>query len=266
MRSPFPGMDPYLELRWENVHGSIHAFAAEKIQQRLPPDLRARPNQRVFLEEGKTGKSTKTTFESDAVIVERSGRFERSFAAAMPGGVVTAEPLRIHKMQASIVDRWIELIDVKDQGRLVTVIEFLSRANKRTGTHNERYLKKAGDYILGGVNLVEVDLLRSPRHNLPVTDEELPPDSRAAYRACIHRGGGFGDWDIYPMPLRLPLSTLPIPLRDGDADTYMELQALIDHVYQAFGFDDIDYSKPPVPRLGKADAKWARELIATRVV
>ena len=264
MRSPFPGMDPYLESRWENVHGSIHAFAAEAIQQRLPPDLRARPNQRVFLEEGRTGKSTKFAFESDAVIVERAGRVERNFASAAPDAVATAEPIRIHKMAASIVDRWIEVIDVKDQGRLVTVIEFLSRANKRHGTHNERYLQKAGDYILGGVNFIEIDLLRSPRGNLPVTDEELPQDSRAAYRACIHRGGGFGDWEVYPMPLRLPLSTLPIPLRDGDADTQLELQPLIDHIYQAYGFDDIDYAKPPVPRLGKADAKWAREVIAAR--
>src|SRR5437016_3917346 len=41
MRSPFPGMDPYLELRWQDVHTKLIAFAADRLNQRLPDELAA---------------------------------------------------------------------------------------------------------------------------------------------------------------------------------------------------------------------------------
>ena len=51
MRSPFPGMDPYLESRWSDVHAKLISFIGESLQPLLPRDLRARSEERVLLQD-----------------------------------------------------------------------------------------------------------------------------------------------------------------------------------------------------------------------
>ena len=48
--SPFPGMDPYLERFWRDVHHRLVTYAADALQPNLPEDLRARVEERVFVE------------------------------------------------------------------------------------------------------------------------------------------------------------------------------------------------------------------------
>jgi Protein of unknown function (DUF4058) len=50
MPSPFPGMDPYLEQFWRDIHARCIIYAADQLQARLPGDLRARVEERVFVE------------------------------------------------------------------------------------------------------------------------------------------------------------------------------------------------------------------------
>ena len=50
MPSPFPGMDPYLESHWRDIHARMIIQAAERLQEVLPDDLRARVEERVFVE------------------------------------------------------------------------------------------------------------------------------------------------------------------------------------------------------------------------
>ena len=42
MSSPFPGMDPYLEAHWGDIHTRLMANASRKINLELPDDLQAR--------------------------------------------------------------------------------------------------------------------------------------------------------------------------------------------------------------------------------
>ena len=48
--NPFPGMNPYLERRWGDVHAALATYARDQIQERLPQGLRARMQERVFVE------------------------------------------------------------------------------------------------------------------------------------------------------------------------------------------------------------------------
>src|SRR5207248_5881448 len=50
MKSPFPGMDPYLESRWSDVHTALCTGIRTALQPRLPRGLRARAQQDVLLE------------------------------------------------------------------------------------------------------------------------------------------------------------------------------------------------------------------------
>lgn len=53
MKSPFPGMDPYLEQHWGDVAHSFVVYAADDLQSRLPNKLRARMDEREFFERPK---------------------------------------------------------------------------------------------------------------------------------------------------------------------------------------------------------------------
>lgn len=50
MNSPFPGMDPYLEKHWRDVHHNLITYSRDQIQTRLPSHLRARVEERMFVE------------------------------------------------------------------------------------------------------------------------------------------------------------------------------------------------------------------------
>ena len=40
MTSPFPGMDPYLEQHWGDVHQAFITYLRDTLQLRLPANLR----------------------------------------------------------------------------------------------------------------------------------------------------------------------------------------------------------------------------------
>src|SRR6185503_14836968 len=50
MPSPFPGMDPYLEAHWRDVHARLIIYASDALQGALPSGLRARVEESVLLE------------------------------------------------------------------------------------------------------------------------------------------------------------------------------------------------------------------------
>ena len=207
--SPFPGMDPYLEARWSDVHVTLLAFLAESLQSRLPPDLRA--------------------------------RIEQAEAPA----------------DGSAPHRWVRVIDVKDAGRVVTVIELL-----KPEPPPDACRRRLDDYARAGVNVVEVDLLRASRHRLPVDRRDLPARGQVPYLISLRRGPTPGRWEVYPVVLQQPIPRVPVPLRETDADVPLDLQPLIERVYRAGGHDDIDYAVPAVPELEGPDAAWAAELLA----
>jgi len=51
MKSPFPGMDPYLERHWRDVHARLILHACNAIQEQLGGGLRARIEERLVVEE-----------------------------------------------------------------------------------------------------------------------------------------------------------------------------------------------------------------------
>src|ERR1700693_4775303 len=91
MPSPFPGMDPYLEQFWRDIHAALVIYARDQLQPNLPRDLRARVEERVFVE---LPQSDGRSMYPDVRVVER-GRGEAPFAPS-GGQVAVAEPLVIH--------------------------------------------------------------------------------------------------------------------------------------------------------------------------
>ncbi len=256
MQSPFPGMDPYLEEHWGDVHLNLISHAEGMLNEQLPRDLRARAQERILLEL----PSAERTYYPDVRFVEheRRARGETTVAAS---GVVITEPLEVPFLEPE-TQGFIEIIESHPHRRLITVVEILGPSNKYAGRGRELYQQKQRDLLESCVSLVEIDLLRAGPHVPQVPLSQYPPTYRTPYKVCVHRG-----WkakaEIYRVPLRERLPAIRVPLRETDADVPLDLQALITQVYRHGRYDDIDYSVPPVPPLDPDDEAWADELLRT---
>lgn len=259
MKSPFPGMDPYLEKHWRDVHARLIIYACDQMQRHLPGELLARVEERVFVE---SDEGSERSVYPDVRVIEHGGPAAAT-ALAEPG-IEIAEPWLIHSRQAEpATETFIEITDVGTGGRVVTVIEFLSQANKQPGDGQEKYLQRQEEMRLGKVNLVEIDLLRSGQRVFMAPAERIPHARRTPYQACVWRTRKPDRWEHYAFPLARPLPAIRIPLREQDADVLLHLQPLIEQCYENGRYQTLDYSQSPDPALAKQDAAWAEQLLSS---
>lgn len=260
MKSPFPGMDPYLEKNRGDVHHSLIQYSRDMLQPALPADLRARIEERVFLE-SESGLQRVVVPDVHVAHVLRETVEETGGYGG--GGVGVAEPLVFEVHDEPITQGYIEICQ-RDGGKVITVIEFLSPANKMGGVGQLQYLTKQDEVLRSDASLVEIDLVRVGNSVVAFPSTGVPPKYRADYVTCVSPGWKRNRREIYAMPLRQRLPVLPIPLRHNEARIRLDLQALIEQVYQAGRYDDIDYAAELTPALAAEDAIWAKDLLKAK--
>ena len=158
MPSPFPGMDPYLERYWGDVHAKLVTYASDDLNTRLPPDLIARVKERTAIESdsGDYGATSRRAVIPDARVFEA---ITENTLGMAEGGVVALAPYRLVLMDEPATEHFVEIIDTRGGERLITVLEFISPANK-TGKGLKLFVSKREELLSGGVNFVEIDLVR----------------------------------------------------------------------------------------------------------
>lgn len=263
MKSPFPGMDPYLEQHWLDVHQALVTYARDTLQPRLPDDLRARMQERVYIE---SEDSIRDIVYPDVRVVERAPRTTASATPTGGGAVATVAEPEIVDLEAEIEplhEAYVEIIDIGSGNRVVTVIEFISPTKKLPGEGRDQYLKKQGDILAARASLVEIDLTRrGPRDALwPV--QRIHPQRRTTFQIWVRRGWKQTKVEYYRAPLREPLPTIRVPLRESDEDATLDLQDLIEKAYINGRYDDLDYRQPPEPSLHGDEDVWADQLLRT---
>ncbi len=256
MKSPFPGMDPYLEQHWRDVHHELITYARDQLRPTLPRDLRPRIEERVFIE---SDEGDLHEIYPDVHVVEYPKKQAAEVQPAEGAAVAVAELILVHVDREPSTQGYIEIVDAGSGNRVVTVIEFVSPTNKLPGEGQRLYLKQQKEVIAAGASLVEIDLTRTGKRLLAGPMELLHRWQRTTYMACITRGWKPDVAGLCPLPLVGPLPALPIPLRESDADATLNLQALIDQCYENGGYDNIDYRQPPVPPLDPDGAAWAEK-------
>lgn len=259
MPSPFPGMDPYLEAHWGDIHQCLITYSRDWLQARLPADLRARVEERVFVE---SPDGARRSIFPDVRVIERPQKSpsEGGVAVAEPA----AEPFVIHVPAEEVTEGYIEIRETGSGHRVVTTIEFVSLTNKQPGIGRDLYLRKQQELRVGSVNSVEIDLLRAGEYALSLPRDVVPPECRTPYRICVWRAARPDAFDAYPVPLEARLPTIRIPLRPQEPDVPLNLQALLDQCYLNGGYSDIDYTTDPDPPLPAATARWADDLLRSR--
>jgi hypothetical protein len=255
MPSPFPGMDPWLEYHWGDVHTRFVTYAADQLQPRLPADLRVRVEERVAVEAEKEDRF----LIPDIRVVERptnSGLFNET-----EGGLAVMEPVVSRVPDEDVTERFLEIREFRG-GPLICVIELLSPTNK-SGGGKAKYAIKRKDLVRAGVTLVEIDLLR--QGDIPWYAEAGWYADDEPYHVVVRPGWDTSELRFYPISLRNRLPAFRIPLRRPDESAVLELQPIIDQIYHRGTYEDIDYSEqPPGPPWPSADQEWIKQQLQTR--
>ena len=179
--------------------------------------------------------------------------------------MAVAESVCVHLPKREFKQRYLEIRDARSGGRVVTVIEFVSPTNKCRGDGLTKYRQKQDECRDADVNLVEIDLTRAGDRSLIMPVDRLKQKDRTTYQAWVSRAGESEKGWAYRLPLAQRLPALPIPLRPTDRDVLLELQPLIDQIYEDGRYaEDIDYSEPLRPPLSPAEAEWAAKLLAAQ--
>jgi hypothetical protein len=266
MKSPFPGMDPYIETSgyWGDFHNDFIIEIKHALAPLLPAKYRVRTGIREVIElvepEGKTARSMVPDVKVLGPLTRPPASTEGSVAVAE--AAVGNEPLSLRAFVAEeFRESFVEIHTVEPERRLVTCIEVLSPSNKRPNSHTrEQYLRKRQALLLGEANLVEIDLLRHGE-KMPMLD----PWPNSPYRLLVGRWYKEGLCHVWPAHYRKSLPAIPVPLDRPDVDVMLNLQPLIEAVYDRSRYGmDIDYTKPLDPTLGETDHTWLQEQLKTR--
>ncbi|MCI0347558.1 MAG: DUF4058 family protein [Chloroflexi bacterium] len=249
MRSPFPGMDPYLEDPggWVGVHDGLIVAIRADLNRRLGPEFVADAGTTVYVV---TPEERRWVFPEVFVVEARQavGSAVGSRIAA-PVQVLLAGPETVSQPHIVIRDR--------ASREEVTILAVLSPINKAPADSRARsdFLRKRAEVVASRTHWVEIDLLRAG---------ERPPEVRGAgdFYVLVKRAGT-AVADVWPIGVRDRLPTIGVPLRDDLADVPLDLQSALDGVWADGRYADlVDYAgPPPPPALAAADARWAAERV-----
>jgi hypothetical protein len=264
MRSPFPGMDPFIESfgLWEDFHSKLIGEMERSLSSLVPDRYVVRTGERAYVAVGGPNGDEGHDFLPDVALALSLGpEAGVPIAPATPGaGEPEAAPVVMQALyQAEYRDVFLEIHQTDPKRRLVTGIELLSPSNKRRSTKGWRlYDRKRQVYLRGLANFVELELLRRGRR-MPMAGHW--PDSPYYLLVCRKQEAPrCTDW---PAHFLRPLPPLSIPLAAPDPDITLALQPLVDAVYARSHYDrDLDYRRPLHPPLWPSDAAWLEERLA----
>jgi Protein of unknown function (DUF4058) len=272
MPSPFPGMDPYLELPsgWPSVHFSLIA----ELQRALRPLVRPRyfvlVEERLFSVPASELVGLELVGGGDVLVtkhrkreIEPNGRGGAMASAAASSQSQEPAVLTVQlPYTVEVREHYLEL-RTADTREVVTDIEVLSPTNKRAGDGRRQYEAKRAAIAASATSLVEIDLLRGGGV-LPVWlgTQSLPADVAGDYRVVVARGYERPRATLYTSSVRDRLPVIPIPLRPGEDEPQVDLQQIVDTLYDDGEYERlIEYRGEPVPPLKPEDAAWADGLL-----
>ncbi len=221
MPSPFPGMDPYLEE--ETLWPAFQHQLVLSLYQVLLPGLVDR---------------------------YRAGVSQRQY--------VTEQALFTSIIREEHQEDLIEIRQRSD-GRLVTLVDVVSPANKVLAAGRTVYLEKRKDRRNASANLVEIDLVLQGQPTLEYSRDGLPDWD---YAVTVTRSTQPERYEIYTATLQKRLPRFRLPLAADDRDTVLDLHNVFTRCYDQGGFAArINYQKdPPIP-LNDEDRQWLNDLL-----
>lgn len=223
MPSPFPGMDPYLENAklWPAFQHQLLACLYQILLPGLVDRYRARVGTRAYVSE---------------------------------------MPLFTSVLREQYAEEYIEIRNRSD-GKLVTLLEVVSPANKATPAGRQAYLDARQAAVHQRAGIVEIDLVMQGKPTLTYSRDGLPEYD---YAVTVTRASAPDRYEIYTATLQKRLPKFKLPLAADDRDALLDLQAAFTRAYDLGSFaNQVNYQAPPPPDVPLTDAykTWAEELL-----
>ncbi|MCA9965572.1 MAG: DUF4058 family protein [Anaerolineales bacterium] len=253
MKTPFPGMDPYLEHRalWPDVHNRLITALADTLTPLVAPDYYVGVESRTYV---MRPDSDHFLGRPDISVVSPIDTLPRQ-AAAHPANDVAVMEVDLD-VGEEISHYYLEIRSVRND-LLITVIELLSPVNKSDPRGRMEYLNKRAEVLLSRTSLVEIDLLRA--------GEPMPIQQTVTsdYRILVNRGWKRNKASLYVFNLPAAIPAFPLPLQQHEAEPLIPLNDVVHDLYSRARFDlRIDYNEPPPPPLTDKQATWVRKILA----
>ena len=247
-------MDPYLEMSaWPDFHTTFNSVMRQRLSSRLLPRYFVRLEQRVYVE--RLDSAGWVSRQPDLLVTSRT---PPTPGVAAPPAAVLDRPQPIEGIVAFPEEQEEVYLSIEttDTHEVVTVIETLSRGNKRPGSDGQReYLNKRELILRSQAHFVEIDLLRGGQR-MPMRTV-LPP---CDYLAMVSHADRRPNVQVYVWTLRQSLPEIQVPLL-GDEVVPLDLQEVVETVYEEAGYEHIlDRAVPLVPPVTDEDAAWIRSL------
>jgi len=265
MASPFPGMDPYLEQAtfWPEFHSRLIVAIADALAPSLLPRYYIAVETRTYRD---SADEELLVGIPDAVVLSTPGASAQAQPETpVPGVATTVRPQSvILPMPLEVKERYLEIREAGSDA-VITVVELLSPTNKRQGEGRRIYNAKRQRILGSASHLVEIDLLRAydPMAMHPVARDRT---STALYRILVSRSEERPRADLYEFTLREPIPPFPLPLKTANEEVRVDLQPLVNGIYERSGYClRIDYQAPlPPPAPAAADQAWLEEQLHSR--
>ncbi|MBD2093272.1 DUF4058 family protein [Microcoleus sp. FACHB-1515] len=252
MRSPFPGMNPYLENPelWSEVHSRLIVAIADDLTDHLSEKYRVAIEKRIYL----SGADDSVLVGiPDVSIVSKQPQNQPVATATL---TQSAEPITVTvPLTEEVQERYLEIREVAT-GAVVTAIEILSPKNKRAGEGRQAYERKRNQVLASLTHLVEIDLLRGGQP-LPILG-----GVKSDYRILVSRSDRRPLAQLYALSVQQEIPSFFIPIGIGEEEPLLNLQNIIGKVYERGRYHlAIDYTQPAHPSLAQEDADWADTLL-----
>lgn len=251
-KNPFPGINPWMQTAWSDVHTMLIGYIRDALSEELPDDLMARAEERVTLSSPLHDDTLRT---ADAAVIEPETwkpEHRRVWTPKDDPDLADRVADAVLVEMEFVKPRWVEIRSSK--GKLLTVIEVTSPANK-TAVGRASFEKKMSDFLAGGVNVMEIDLIRGGQAAKDCRSGNWPPTPN---QITVSRADNPTVCEVYPCPLREPLPAVRVPLRRNEPDAALDLQPLIDRCYTRGRYWMLSYDEALKPPLSDEDLTWAR--------
>ena len=138
MKSPFPGVDPFLEdpTQWNSVHTRLLVAISDQLAGLFAPNFFIRIGERVH--QTSLADPYQQPIAPEFYVVKRPATNIQTMAVSSIAEPTLIEPI----YDLEIRDRYIEILDTQNR-EVVTTLELLSPFNKKSGTpETETFVRK----------------------------------------------------------------------------------------------------------------------------
>ncbi len=161
-------------------------------------------------------------------------------------------------LKEQMQEPFLEIRQKSSSDKLVTLIELISPTNRTHPEGKLRYELRRTEARNEGAHFVELDLVLQGQTCL---EAELTSLTESQYVCCVTRAARPIKHELYGTLLTKRLPRIRLPMIADERDLVLDVQALVNRVFDRCFDGQIDYNVDPHVPLSDADRHWMDQLL-----